>query len=269
MRQNRGVQRDATEPRGATAASRVAVLLDLDGTLLDGSGLPAALRTTGERLARLAPGLDPDRFVAAHTAVWQELWPEVEDEWMLGHGAAAGIERRAWAGALTRCGFDDPALVDAAESIHPESVQAAHRAYPEVPAALADLRAAGWATAIVTNGAGSLQRAKIADAGLDGTTDLVVVSSEVGVAKPTPGIAEHALLELGADPARSWFVGDNLWVDIEVGSRVGLGTVWVNRRQRIRPDTAPAPDLEVADLAGLAERIAAVRTPGRSSTRTG
>jgi putative hydrolase of the HAD superfamily len=249
--------------------SRAAVLLDLDGTLLDGSELPAALRATGERLAALAPGLDPDDFVRAHTAAWEELWPEVEDEWMLGAGSGTSIERRAWAATLARCGLDGPALVDAVAEIHRETAKAAHRPYPEVRAALSALRAVGFATAIVTNGAADLQRAKLADAGLERAVDLVVVSSEVGTKKPDPAIAEHALLELGADPSRSWFVGDNLWVDVEVGVRAGMRTVWVNRAGRIRPADAPVPDVELADLAGLPERLAAVRTPDRSSTRTG
>lgn len=237
--------------------SRAAVLLDLDGTLLDGSGLPAAMRTTGERLALLTPGLDPERFVEAHTAAWQELWPEVEDEWMLGHRAGRSIERRAWAAALHRCGLDDPRLVDAAETLHREAARAAHRAFPDVEVALQELREAGFRTAVVTNGAAELQREKIGDARLEHATDLVVVSSEVAAKKPDPAIVEHTLLELGADAARSWFVGDNLWVDVLVGIRAGLRTVWVDRRGRHRPDTAPVPDLEVPDLTGLAALLLA------------
>jgi putative hydrolase of the HAD superfamily len=249
--------------------SRAAVLLDLDGTLLDGEGLPAALRRTGERLAAIAPGLDPDAFVAAHTATWRDLWPEVEDEWMLGRGAGARIERRAWAGALARCGLDDPALVDAAEAAHRESARAAHRAYPEVPAALSALREAGFATAILTNGAADLQRAKIADAGLDDATDLVVVSSEVGAKKPDPAVVEHALLTLGAEKAGSWIVGDNIWADVLAGTRAGIRTVWVNRAGKSRPEEAPVPDVEVRDLADLPERLATFRSRDTSSTRTG
>jgi putative hydrolase of the HAD superfamily len=235
--------------------SSAAVLLDLDGTLLDGSGLPAALRATGERLAAIAPALDPDRFVAAHTAAWQELWPEVEDEWMLGLGAGPRIERRAWALALARCGIDDPDLIGAAERFHRETARAAHRPYADVPAALRALRDAGLRTAIVTNGAAELQRAKLADAALTDAVDLVVVSSEVAAKKPDPAIVDHAVLELGADPRRSWFAGDNLWVDIPAGRSAGLRTAWVNRRARIRPDGAPVPDLEVADLAALVDRL--------------
>jgi len=234
---------------------RRAVLLDLDGTLLDGSGLPAALRGTAVRLRELAPGLDPDAFVAAHTAAWAELWPEVEDEWMLGEGAGRDIERRVWAEALTRCGLPDPGLVDAAEAIHRDSARAAHRAYPDVPGALGALRDGGFVTAIVTNGAGGLQRAKVADAGLAGAVDVVVVSSEVGTKKPEPGIVEHALALLDADPARSWFAGDNLWVDVVAGQRAGCRTAWVDRHGRRRPAGSPVPDLEVPDLTALAIRL--------------
>ena len=246
-----------------------AVLFDLDGTLLDGTALPDALRATGERLAALAPGLDPDSFVAAHTATWQELWPDVEEEWMLGPDAGPRIERRAWAETLARCGVHDAAVVDAAEAAHRDSARLAHRAYPGVPSMLAALRDAGFATAILTNGSAELQRAKISDAGLAGATDLVVVSSEVGAKKPDPAVVEHTLLTLGADPAESWIVGDNVWVDVLAGVRAGIRTVWVNRACTQRPDTAPIPDLELRDLADLPERLAALRTRGRSSTRTG
>jgi putative hydrolase of the HAD superfamily len=252
-----------------STAVRAAVLLDLDGTLLDGSGLPAALRTTGERLAELAPGLDPDRFAAAHTSTWQELWPEVEDEWMLGVDAGPRIERRAWADALARCGVHDPALVDAAAAIHRESVRAAHRAYPDVPAALAALRQEGFAIGVVTNGSSELQRAKIDDAGIGPLIDLVVVSSEVGARKPDPAGVEHALLTLGAAAADSWVVGDNIWVDVPAGARAGTGTVWVDRAGTTEPTAAPRPDIEVRDLTDLPMRLAALRRPGGSSTRTG
>jgi len=245
-----------------------AVLFDLDGTLLDGGALPLALRATGERLAALAPGLDPDAFVAAHTATWRELWPEVEEEWMLGPDAGVRIERRAWTETLARCGVRDPALIDAAEAVHRDSARLAHRAYSEVPPTLAALRAAGFATAILTNGSAELQRAKIADADLTDATDLVVVSSEVGAKKPDPAVVEHALLTLGADPGGSWIVGDNLWVDVLAGHRAGIRTVWVNREALRRPEGAPVPDLEVPDLADLPDLLAALRIPGRSSSRT-
>ncbi|HEV7623732.1 MAG TPA: HAD family hydrolase [Amnibacterium sp.] len=233
-----------------------AVLFDLDGTLVDGSDLPLAVRGVAALISTRVPGVDPARIVAANTAEWQELWPEVEDDWMLGTVPGEQLNDRAWRGTLLRCGIDDEALVSLASATFRELERRAVRPYPDVRPALAELRAAGCRLGVVTNGAAVLQRDKLGALGLDGELDPVVVSSEIGARKPDRAVFDHAVLSAGLEPASTWFVGDNLWVDVLGASGAGLRTVWVNRNGRPRPDGAPLPDAEVASLLELPALLA-------------
>jgi putative hydrolase of the HAD superfamily len=233
-----------------------AVFFDLDGTLLDGSALPGAVRGACELVA-VRTGVDVDRLLDANTEAWQELWPEIEDEWMLGRIDDEAVGARSWTGTLARCGIRDPSLVRAAVTTYRELERRAHRLYPEVPGMLRAVRSAGHRIGLITNGASGMQRGKLAAVGLTAAFDPTVVSSEVGVKKPDPGIFEHALVQAGAEPADAWHVGDNPWVDVVGAAAAGLRTVWVNRTGAERPEDTPRADLEVASLDGLADLLAA------------
>ena len=88
-------------------------------------------------------------------------------------------------------------------------------------------------------------------AGIEGRFDPIVISSEIGVAKPRPEPFEHAVGVARVDPSAAWFVGDNLWTDVLGASRAGLRTVWIDRLARALPPDAPQPDLVVPSLADL------------------
>lgn len=228
-----------------------AVLFDLDGTLVDGSDLPLAVRGVATLIAARVPGLDAADLVEANTAEWQDLWPEIEDDWMLGTLPGEQLNERAWRGTLGRCGVHDDALVALASAAFRELERRVIRPYPDVRPALAALRAAGCRLGLVTNGASVLQRDKLQALGLDGELHPVVVSSEIGARKPDRAIFDHALLAADLDPGSTWFAGDNLWVDVLGAAGAGLRTVWVNRSGGPRPDDAPTPDAEVTSLVEL------------------
>jgi putative hydrolase of the HAD superfamily len=243
------------------------VFFDLDGTLLDESALPGAVRGACE-LVSAATGVDVDRLLEANTATWQELWPELEEEWMLGRVDDDEVGERSWSGTLARCGIRDSSLVRTAVATYRELERRAHRIYPEVPAVLDSVRRSGHRIGLITNGASGMQRGKLAAVGLSTAFDPTVVSSEVGVRKPDPGIFEHALVQAAVGPADAWHVGDNPWVDVRGAAAAGLRTVWVNRTGLEQPADAPRADLEVTTLDGL-PGLLCVRTPGTSSRRTG
>jgi putative hydrolase of the HAD superfamily len=107
--------------------------------------------------------------------------------------------------------------------------------------------------ALVTNGAACLQREKLAACGLEAYFDVVVVSADVGVAKPGAEIFEHVLTRLNADGGV--MIGDSLDRDVEGAIAAGLGAVWLNRDgaegQPSRPDVT-----EIATLAELPGALA-------------
>ncbi|GAB3950017.1 HAD family hydrolase [Streptomyces sparsus] len=100
---------------------------------------------------------------------------------------------------------------------------------PEVLSGLERLRAAGWGVGVVTNGAGDIQRAKMASTGLDQRVDAVCISEEVGCRKPDVGIFREAVRLVGADGQSSgWMIGDSAENDVAGGQAAGLRTIWIS-----------------------------------------
>ncbi|GAA0252472.1 HAD family hydrolase [Haladaptatus pallidirubidus] len=87
---------------------------------------------------------------------------------------------------------------------------------------------------VLTNGAGHVQRAKLETNGLDSHFDAVVVSCEVGVAKPDPEIFEIAKRELSGE--KFAFVADDIERDVLPAQRVGFTGVWLSERVDSRAD---------------------------------
>ena len=83
--------------------------------------------------------------------------------------------------------------------------------------------------AIVSNGSSARQRAKLESAELNDLEIDVLISEEVGYAKPDPRIFARALRERA--PETVWFVGDHPDHDIAGASRLGMQTCWVRRGQ--------------------------------------
>jgi D-glycero-D-manno-heptose 1,7-bisphosphate phosphatase len=77
----------------------------------------------------------------------------------------------------------------------------------------------------------------------DGTVE--EFSIECGCRKPLPGLIATAANELGADLARSWFIGDT-WMDVAAGAAAGCRTILVGPEYLERPGH---PDDVVADAA--------------------
>ena len=233
-----------------------ALCFDLDGTLLDGSGLQTAIHRTCEQRAVLRPGLDMARLVAANRAVWQDYWPEVEDLWTHGalDGAAVGYE--AWRRTLRACGCTDEAVVYRAVQIHRQLERATYRLFDDVHALFTLLRRVGVPRALITNGASDTQRDKLRVLGVEDWFDAVVISGDVGRAKPDAAIFRLALNQLAAAPEQVWHVGDSLTTDVAGAQVAGLTAVWLNRSGRARRASDPAPDVEIASLAQLLALLA-------------
>ena len=81
-------------------------------------------------------------------------------------------------------------------------------AYPDVAEGLAGLRASGRRLGVVSNFDRRLRRV-LADLGLGGFFEQVVISSEVGADKPDPRIFQHALARFGVAAENVLHVGDD------------------------------------------------------------
>lgn len=104
---------------------------------------------------------------------------------------------------------------------------------------------------IVTNGFTELQTIRLERAGLKNHFDLLVVSEEVGIAKPHPAIFDHAIERMGR-PGREkvLMVGDNPDSDILGAHNAGLHSCWLNRHNKTAP-VGINPHYEVHSLQEL------------------
>ncbi|MFE0776917.1 HAD family hydrolase [Streptomyces sp. NPDC058861] len=118
---------------------------------------------------------------------------------------------------------------------------------PEVLEGLARLREAAWTIGIITNGAGDIQRAKLAGTGLASLVDGIAVSGDLEIRKPDRRLFELGAARCGVDLADGgWMVGDNPAGDIGGGHQAGLRTIWL--RGRPWPDDLPRAHHVVDDI---------------------
>ena len=129
-------------------------------------------------------------------------------------------------------------------------------AYPDVTACLEALRAADFATAILSNGEPEMLRAAVTSAGLTPLFDAVLSVEEAGIFKPDPRTYQLAVDRLQLPPARICFVSTNAW-DAAGAAFFGFRVAWLNRfAQRLEQlPSAPAAVIGGLDeLPGLLSR---------------
>jgi putative hydrolase of the HAD superfamily len=105
----------------------------------------------------------------------------------------------------------------------------AWRLFDDALPCLRALRSLGLRLAAITNAAGDYQRGKLVALGLGSTFDAVLISGELGVAKPHRAIFRTACRVLGVSPAQTVHVGDRLDTDAEGARDAGLHGVWLDR----------------------------------------
>ncbi|AKQ67216.1 2-haloalkanoic acid dehalogenase [Myxococcus hansupus] len=111
--------------------------------------------------------------------------------------------------------------------------------------------------AVVSNGSGRVQRAKLAHADLTTQLPDVFLSGEVGASKPDPRIFQAALACVGRAPHEVLHVGDDPERDIQGAGRLGLSTCWVSHG-RAWPAGLPPPTYTVERIVGRARDFAKV-----------
>jgi 2-haloacid dehalogenase len=122
--------------------------------------------------------------------------------------------------------------------------------FPEVPAALAELRRRGWRLAILSNTDPDLLAASVRNIGVD--VDLRITAADAGSYKPAHGHWRRFAEVAGADPARHVHVAASLFHDIAPARDLGIPAVWINRLD----ETSDLPRAaELADLAELPDTL--------------
>jgi putative hydrolase of the HAD superfamily len=217
----------ASEAHKVDPYLRRAVLFDAAGTLI------APREPIGETYARIAEkhgaAISPWRLEDAFARVWRAapamVYPGLPPD------ASARREREAWR-AIVRQTF-----LAADSAVRPADFEAcfdelfahfargsAWRARSGAGDALSALRAAGVATAVVSNFDQRL-RGILGDLGLAAQLDLIWLPSDAGAAKPDPAIFAGALAALVVAAERALFVGNDAERDLAGARSAGLRAV--------------------------------------------
>jgi 2-haloacid dehalogenase len=218
-----------------------ACVFDAYGTLFD---FAAAARGCADALGGKA---------AALAALWRDK--QLQYTWLL---AAQGrhldfehITRGALDFALEALAIDGPGLRERLMALY-----LTLDAFPEAPAALDRLRAAGMRLAILSNGTPEMLEAVVRAAKLEGAFEAVLSVEEVGVYKPHPKVYALALERLALPASAIAFISANAW-DAHAASAFGMTAVWCNRREQPRERLPGAPRWEIRSLAELPRLLAA------------
>ncbi len=216
------------------------VLFDLDYTLFDSD------TSQREAIAATIASLDIDQGSAIESflEINGGLWRDVE----AGRLTPNDVRVLRFARFLDRMGIEADAA--ALGDHYVEALGSHGQLYPGARGVLEAL--AGTAdTALITNGIGDVQRARIERLGLEQYFDAIIISGEVGAAKPGREIFDIAF-DLLDQPAKesTMIVGDSLTSDIAGGNAYGIATCWYNREDR------PAAPIEATHvIANLADVI--------------
>lgn len=217
------------------------ILLDFDHTLFDSDASEAAAFESSAREV----GIDPsDGLYTAYQTINKSLWRKVEEGVM-------EVERVAVArfDLLVRDQDLDADPVVWSESFR-MAMGASGELYPGVIEVLEQLSEMA-VLALVTNGIGQIQRARVDRLGISRYFDAIVISGEVGASKPGSDIYRIVFDRLG-NPSKetALMVGDSLSSDILGGSTFGIDTCWYDTNGS-DPDDPGIVTHQIADLSEL------------------
>lgn len=128
------------------------------------------------------------------------------------------------------------------------------RPYPEVVAALGELRAAGLRLVVLSNWDVSLHD-QLAATGLASLVDGAVSSAEVGVGKPHPDIYARALDVAGVVAGEALMAGDSPDTDVAGALALGIEAVLVDRWGAAQTPAGAHRVASLAELPGLIESL--------------
>jgi 2-haloacid dehalogenase len=218
----------AASPPSRTNATRWATF-DCYGTLIDWN---LGIRTELERIfgVERAPRL-LERY--------HELEPELESEAFRTYHEVLTL-------TLERLAQDEQIQIPEGEAGALARSLPQWPPFPEVPAALAELRDRGWLLAILSNTDRDLIAASERRLGVP--IDLTVVAEQLRSYKPAHAHWEHFFEVTTAERERHVHVAASLFHDIAPARELGLRSVWINR---LGEQAEPEPDRELPDLSAL------------------
>lgn len=222
------------------------LLFDADGTLFDYDRAEAgALAAT---FARFDLPLEPGT-ADAYRAINQQCWQALER----GELTPEALQTRRF--ALLFDAIELSPDVERFSAAYLEALAEAAELVDGAAEVLAALRGC-YRFAIITNGLRAVQRGRIARSAIRDDIAALVISEEVGSAKPAPGIFDAAFAAMGC-PAKAevLMIGDSLTSDMLGACAYGIDACWYNPDRQPRPAGLPIT-YEIGRLGELIDLLA-------------
>ncbi|MFB9831172.1 HAD family hydrolase [Actinoallomurus acaciae] len=214
-----------------------AVLFDLDGTLVDHDTAAEIALVETLRATSGVRHVD-DAHVRRR---WRHLEEPAMDRYLSGELTFTEQRRLRVTSLAAELGLGawDDRRADAWFAEYLRRYEAAWRVYPDVRPALEALTVRRLRQGVLTNGDADQQRRKLLHVGLADALPDVIVSSEVGAAKPSARIFRAGCARLGLVPHEVVYVGDRLRTDAIAAIDAGLRGIWLNRGSDLGPVEPP------------------------------
>jgi 2-haloacid dehalogenase len=207
------------------------LLFDLDGTILDyNQSESVALNNAFYKTFGEYPS---DNIISVYQQINSELWQKFENGTIELHK----LKRKRFGDLFLSFNLDaDP---ETFSSIYlGELAQGGYL----LEGALETLEycSAKYRIGAITNGIGDVQRSRIKTAKIDHFFETVVISNDVGIAKPDPGIFNIAMDRMKLKEKRELLmIGDSLSSDILGGINSDIDTCWIKRDSHEKDGIVP------------------------------
>ena len=154
--------------------------------------------------------------------------------------------------AMEASNIDDPILRETLLALYWELP-----AYSEAPKTLALLKAAGFKTAILSNGSPDMLDGAVDFSGTREWLDDVLSVERVGIFKPARVVYDMVQAHLDTPPENVLFVSANGW-DAAAAAAYGFQTAWINRAADPVDRLPGKPAHILSDLAGIPDLAGAL-----------
>jgi 2-haloacid dehalogenase len=208
-----------------------AVFFDADDTLFD---YPRAERAAVRSLLRefgLRIGLPA--FVEAYRRHNLALWRAFER----GETDQATLRVERFRRVAAEFGVDGLPL-ERVSAFYLDALAGQPHLYPGALAAVRAL-AKAYPLALITNGIASVQKRRFGASPITRYFRSVVISEEVGIAKPDPRIFTPALRAIGVEAPDVLYVGDSVSSDMAAARNAGMDFCWLNPNGAAVPPGVP------------------------------
>lgn len=204
------------------------LLLDLDDTILElSNSRDRCWQSSCTRFISQLDGLTPEVVFTTIKEKSNWFWKDVERQ-REGRLNMQRTQREIVAAALRQLGRDNRALAHEIADVYMTEREETLQLFPGAIDTLHRLREQSVRLALITNGSTVLQRRKIEKFALASFFDCILIEGEFGMGKPDRRVYLHVLDQLGATPAETWMVGDNLECDVAAPQQLGIFGIWVD-----------------------------------------